>query len=146
MKQSTFEFNKEMIFAEFGAFLGAPLLPLIITLFTSDTIVLSLSTLLGAQIGATIVWLIMRTYHQKRRKTFTLRKMSKDILYFTPVASIIAILTYYPVLFYLTHYFLSNGTNIVLSALPSQIIAFTIFLAAMNVYRHYLNKHYNVDL
>jgi hypothetical protein len=146
MKRSTYNFNKELLFAEIGAVIGAPLLPFIITLLTDDHIVLSVLTVIGAQAGATTIWLITRIYNQKIGNIFSVKKLARDIAYFTPAAFLIASITYYPTLYFTTHYFLEQKEHILLAAILGEILAFVLFMTVINVYRVYLIKYYDVEL
>lgn len=140
--KNTLNFNKELIFGEMGALIGAPLTSYLVSRFTSTIKFISFSAVLGGIIGGIIFWLFMRVYDKKIDKKFSIKNLAEDIIYFTPVAFLISLLMYYPILFFSSEYFLEDQHKILFSVIFAQLIAFSIFLIMMNIYRYFLAKIY----
>ncbi len=140
--KNTLNFNKELIFGEMGALIGAPLASYLVSRFTSTIKFISFSAVLGGIIGGIIFWLFMRVYDKKIDKKFSIKNLAEDIIYFTPVAFLISLLMYYPILFFSSEYFLEDQHKILFSVIFAQLIAFSIFLIMMNIYRYFLAKIY----
>lgn len=146
MKRSTFDFNKELIFGEVGAMICAPLSAFIASKFTNTTDIISSIAVAGSILGACIFWIAMRISDQKKRHMLSKNKFIKDIELFTPVAFVLTLLIYYPSLFLISKYLLTQGNKVISSVIGSQLIAFATFLAAINIYRIILIKLYNKEL
>ncbi len=135
MDQSTWEFNKELIIGEIGAWIGAPLVAFITSQFTKSPTIISFSAVAGVLISASVFWLATRIYHQKRKQAFSIAALAKDIAYFTPVAFSIAMLVYNPLVYFISHKLLTQGYHVIPSVIVSQGIAFALFLLLINFYR-----------
>jgi len=146
IKKSTLDFNKEILFGEIGALIGAPFISFLVSRFTKTIALISASAVIGALIGGSVFWLFMRIYDEEKKHIFSMHHLEKDILYFTPAAFLSGLLVYQPILFFLSDYFLSKGEIVVLSVLASQVLAFSFFLTLMNIYRKIVNKYFRAGL
>lgn len=141
MKHSTFDFNKELIFGEAGAILGAPLAASIASKYTAVAGDISSVAVVGAVVGAAICFLGMRIFDEKRNKNLSIKDLAGDLAYFTPVAFVLTLLVYYPLLFFISRHFLAQGDRVVYTILGSQLVAFAYFLLAINIYRALLIRY-----
>jgi len=139
-------FNKEILAGEIGALISAPLGGLIASLFTLNSSYISAIAVLSSLAGASLFWIMMRAYDEKRTNVFTMQHLATDIGYFTPGAFILALVVYYPSLFLMSRHLLTQDYRVVSSVILSQAIAFTIYLVAMNVYRYLLWKLTKIEL
>lgn len=133
--KSFIDFNKELFCGEVGAIISAPLFAYIASKFNYSPGMISTFAVGGAIFGAAVFWLGTRIYDKKRGHEFSAKGMANDIAYFTPVAFLITLALYYPTLFFLSKKLLTYSGGIVSSVFLSQIIAFSLFLVAINVYR-----------
>ena len=139
VEQSTFDFNKELLFGEVGAWVGAPLAAHIALRFTTSSRILSIFAVLGAIIGSSIIWLSMRYYDQKKHDSnYSAAGLAKDIAYFTPVAGTIAFFVYNPTVYFISEYLLTNHHSVYASVISSQAVAFTLLIILLNIYRYIL--------
>lgn len=161
MDRSTFDFNKEILFGELGALLGAPLLSFIVAgLITSPNIssfvvadnpakipsIISSFAVIGAILGAAVFWLLMRAYDEKKRKELSLKHLASDISYFTPGAFVLTLLVYYPLLFLISKHLLNQDYRVLSSVILSQFVAFSLFLISINIYRRFIWKYFGKKL
>lgn len=146
MEKTAWDFNKEILFGEIGAVAGAFLVSYLTSQFTKVASTISTSAVIGAVAGASVFWLIMRQYDQKRNKTYSTKHLANDIAYFTPVAVLLTLAVYYPALFLISQYLLTHNYNVVFSVVPSQIVAFSMFLISINIYRYFLLKYHGKRL
>ena len=135
-------FNKEIFFGEIGALIGPPSISYLVSLFTSVVKYISFAAVVGGLMGQVIFWLYMRIYDKKVDKNMSVKNLAEDIIYFTPVAFLIAVLVYYPTLFFASEYLLNDQYKVVYAVISSQILAFSAFLILINVYRYFLAKIY----
>ncbi|MEK6823551.1 MAG: hypothetical protein AABY06_00815 [Nanoarchaeota archaeon] len=140
--KNTINFNKEIIFGEIGALIGAPLSAYIISEFTSNVKYIAFSAVLGGIIGGALFWLSIRSYDKKIEKKFSVKNLAEDIIYFTPIAFLVSLFIYYPILFFYSEYLINDQHKILYSVMFSQLIAFSLFLIMMNIYRYFLAKIY----
>ena len=140
MKKSTINFNKEIIACEIGAFLGAPLVSFIFSHITEIKNIISASAVIGGLIGFTIFCITMRIRNQNKRGDYSIKKFTKDVAYFTPAAFILSMIVYYPTVFFLSRHLLYQNLNVFSSVVSSQVIAFVLFITAMNSYRKILSR------
>jgi len=138
MEKSLVNFNKEIIFGEVGSVLGAPLFAFILSRFVKEPDFISGSAVAGGIIGMAVFWLYTRI--TDKGEGYSLRKLADDIKYFTPAAFIIALLFYYPTVFFVSKSFLTNHHRVLYSVIVAQIAAFLFFLLGMNIYRYFLDK------
>ena len=134
------DFNKEILFGEIGALISAPSTAFLASLITHNKSFISALAVLGSLAGASLFWLIMRAFDEKKDMIFSIQNMALDIGYFTPAAFLCALFIYYPSLFIMSRHLLTQDYRVISSVIISQAIAFTLFLVAMNTYRHLLWK------
>jgi uncharacterized membrane protein YeaQ/YmgE (transglycosylase-associated protein family) len=146
VSKSTFDFNKEIVFGEIGALVSAPLTASIVSKYTSVNNIISASAVFGAILGASVFWLIMRIYDEKRNKIFSVKGLERDIVNFTPAAFLLTLLVYYPVLFLLSKHLLTEAYKLTFSVFISQLVAFSLFLISINIYRYMIRKYYGTQL
>lgn len=144
--KETINFNKEILFGEIGALVGVQLFSYIFLRLDYSINLLSYIVVIGAIIGASLFWLIMRIYDKTRKDKYPEKNIINDISYYAPAAFILTSLFYYPTLFFATKYFLEHNRMVEYSAIISQIIAFVLFLIGINIYRYILGKYYNKQL
>ncbi|MFH1311262.1 MAG: hypothetical protein ABIH65_02550 [Nanoarchaeota archaeon] len=142
-KRNTFNFNKQIIFGEVGALIGAPLIAYIISRFTSNSKFISFFAVIGAIVGQAILWLSTRTYDKKKEGNFSIKNLIGDLIYFTPMAFLLTLFVYYPTIYFVADYLISDHYKVIYSVISSQILAFSLFLIVINLYRYFLAKYYN---
>lgn len=140
ISKDALNFNKEILFGEIGAMLGAPFFSYIFSKFSLSANTFATLTVVGVMISASVFWLFMRIYDKTRNGRIEKKKFIEDLAYLTPVASLLAFLIYYPTLFLLSRYFFENNYRVVSSAIFSQMTAFGFFLFSINMYRYLLLK------
>jgi len=138
MGREIINFNKEIIFGELGSVLGAPLFAFIFSRFVENPDFISGSAVAGGIIGMAIFWIYTRI--MDKGEGYSLKKLADDIKYFTPAAFIIALLFYYPTVFFVSKSFLTNNHRVLYSVIVAQVAAFLFFLTGMNIYRYFLYK------
>ena len=141
-RENTINFNKELVFGELGALIGAPLFSYITSIFTSLPKYISLAAVFGGIFVQAIFWLSMRAYDKKSENSLSVKNMAEDIIYFTPVAFLVALFFYYPTLFFGSEYLIKDNYKVVYSVISAQIVAFFLFVTLMNIYRYFLAKIY----
>ena len=139
-------FNLQIIYGEIGSFFGIQISSLIGKIFTSNSDLLSWIFILGSIIGGSSAFLITRINYEKKQNKFSYKKLIKDISYYTPVASIIGLFVYYPILKLTSLFLLNKGFFISVSALLSQVVAFLFSLLALNIYRELLRRKIGREL
>jgi len=137
MKKRVFDFNKELIFGELGALISVPIVGFLVSLFTENVSAISSAAVIASLVGASAFWIFMRIFDEKQRKAFTFQHFAAEIGYFTPVAFLIAVLVYYPSLFFISRNLLAKEA-VIYAVITAQAVAFSLFLVAMNFYRHLL--------
>lgn len=140
MHRSVYNFNKELLFGECGAFIFANGATLILSHFTHNNKIISGGAVVSTLIGGGLFWLIMRIYDRMRDTNFKAKEITSDIGYFTPAALIVGTFVYDPILYFVSNYLLRNANAVELSVITGQIIAFSCFLFCMNIYRILLIK------
>jgi len=141
MQPSIFNFNKEILFGEFGALIFANITAPIIANLTQNTTLISASAVIATLCGGASFWLVTRIYHRKKSNDFEVRKIKSDINYFTPAAIIFGLLVYDPAIYFISNYLLNSKYIVELSVVSGQIVAFSLFLLCMNIYRLFLLKY-----
>jgi len=140
MEKSFFNFNKQILAGEAGAWVSAPLIAWIVSRFTGVAATISAYAVIGSIIGGSGVWLAMRVHDRKAQHAYSFKNLATDVAYFTPVAFIFTALVYYPVLFFLSEKLILGDHYIIVSVLVSQFIAFSLFFMLLNAYRYFLKK------
>ncbi|MEM4259308.1 MAG: hypothetical protein QXS38_00910 [Candidatus Pacearchaeota archaeon] len=133
-------FNKEILFGEIGALIGAQVFAFFAYLITESSTKISASATIGAVLGAAVFFLSLRFYHKKCEKDFCKTKFATDLFYFTPAAFVLTILVYYPTLFFLDRYLLNMHFYVSAATFIAQLIAFLCFMITINIYRFLLLK------
>ena len=146
MLKRIFDFNKEIFFGELGAFISIPIITYLVAHFTKNATLISSAAVVGSIAGASLFWILMRAYDDKRRHELSFKRLATDVSYFTPAAFATTLLVYYPVLFLLSRYMIIKDSVIFRSVIIAQLIAFSLFLLVMNFYHHYLYKITGTDL
>ena len=141
-RKNTINFNKELVFGEMGAIIGAPLFAFAISNFTNVVKYISFSAVLGSILVQALFWLSRRVYDKKTEKGYSVKNLGEDIIYFTPVAFLVALFFYYPILFFASEHFMRDNHRVVYSVISAQLFAFFAFLSLMNLYRYLLAKYY----
>jgi hypothetical protein len=135
LQKTTLDFNREILFGECGALLAANPTAWVVSRFTGNPSVISFSAVLGTLAGGGLFWLCARIYDKTRRGKFDRAALASDIGYFTPAAIILGLVVYDPAIYFASHHLLSNGDRVIASVLAGQLVAFTLFLGCMNLYR-----------
>jgi len=139
--KETWEFNLELLFGELGSLGGAPLLAFLMSKVTANETFISTSAVIGGLIGGAVFWLATHIFDEKKDGVYSSHHLKKDITSFTPVAFLLALAIYQPILFFNSRYLLSNGDSVVYSVIGAQLVAFSCFLIAINLYRRWYNTH-----
>lgn len=138
------DFNKEILTGEIGALLCAPLFGFIGSVIIRNPTFIAFFTLFGSVIGGSIFWASMRIYDQKKRNEFSLKRFTKGISFYTPVAFLISLLAAYPTVFFVTRSISNSHLHIYfLSSLAGELSGFIVFLILINCYRYVLEHHFN---
>lgn len=140
MHRPFFNFNKEVIFGAIGSAIGAPVFSFIISKFFINPPIISGSAIAGSILGGAVLWISTRISDQRKKKKYGLKKLVKDIEYFTPAAALISLFITYPLLFILSEFFLKKGYYVLLAVILSQVLSFLLFLICINIYRLILIK------
>jgi hypothetical protein len=135
LKQSTLNFNREILLGECGALIMASPTSLAVSHFTRDPSIISSSAVAGTLVGGALFWLLARIYDKVREKSFNAKAMASDIGYFAPAAVILGFLVYDPSIYFTSRHLLKMGDKVGDSVLAGQLVAFVLFLLFMNVYR-----------
>jgi hypothetical protein len=140
MQKTTLDFNREIIFGECGALLLANPAAEAASHFTRNASYISSAAVAGTLLGGALFWLAARIYDQVKQRRFNTKGLASDIGFFTPAAVAIGFLVYDPAIFLTSHRMLKEGDKVVSSVLVGQLVAFSLFLGCMNVYRALLFK------
>ncbi len=146
MLKDIINFNKEILFGEIGAIVGIQTSSIILSRLDLSASFISYAVVLSAIIGASLFWFAMRMYDKTRHQKYLSKNVIEDISYYAPAAFVLTSLFYYPTLFFTTKYFLEHNRLVEFSATIAQVIAFTLFLIGINVYRFILMKYYKKEL
>lgn len=139
-------FNKEILSGEIGAIAGAQMAGLITRNFELSEKMISSLSVIGAIVGAGIFYLIARILNHRKRDDFNVKKLSKDIAYYTSGAIIITVLIYYPSMYFINKKFLHYIKDVNLSTLIAQTIAFILFVLFINIYRYILKIRFKKEI
>lgn len=134
------DFNKQLLFGEIGALTGTPLFPLITSHFTDDPAVVAFSAVIGGLAAGSVFWLVVRVYDERKRGLHWVRRLAGQIVWFSPAASVLGLMIYQPILFFVARHLIKTGALVVHAVLASQVLAFTSFLVAMNLYRLMISR------
>jgi hypothetical protein len=135
LQKTTLDFNREILFGECGALLAANPAAEVASHFSGNPTIISTAAVAGTLVGGALFWLVARIYDKVRQKTFDTRSIASDIGYLTPAAVILGFVVYDPAIYLTSHHLLTSGERVLASVLLGQLVAFSLFLACMNVYR-----------
>ena len=139
----TIDFNKEILFGEVGALVGAVLLGLIAYFIHKNPNIVSILTLIGSVAGGSLLWWIARIHDEKKRNEFSIKKLGRDLSLYTPVAILIALLISYPTIFWVTHAISAKIRFDFLGSFAGELSGFILFLILMNGYRYILRHSFH---
>jgi hypothetical protein len=134
------KFNQEIIFGEIGSLGMAYVAAFTAKAFQADKYVISTAMVAGTLLGGTLLWLALRIHHRQEEQRFSVGGLASDISYFTPAALTFGFGVYDPALFFVSHHLLVEGVSVAHTVIMAQIVAFTLFLGCMNLYRAVLLK------
>ena len=140
VSKEVIDFNKELLFGELGALIGIQFIDFISIFFSVSVNLIPHLIILGAIIGGSLFWVSARIYYKSKEGNYSEKKLITDVEYFAPASAILTFTFYYPALFFSTKYFLIHNRHIEFSSIVSQIIAFSLFMIAINLYRYALLK------
>ena len=148
IKKSTINFNKEMVFAEFGSFICTPLVAYLFSMFTEIPKYISFGAVVGGILGSSIMFIATRLWDKNsiEKGKYAARELIGDLIYFTPVALTLALIIYYPVVFFLSKYLLAKDYKVTISAMLAQLGAFTLMATCLNIYRIILRRKIGKEL
>ncbi|MEK6918762.1 MAG: hypothetical protein AABW73_01860 [Nanoarchaeota archaeon] len=146
MNKRFFDFNKEIITAEIGAIIGAPIASTIAARVSSNPSIISGWAVVGGMIGGGLFWLITRLRDHIKEKQYAKKKLLKDILYIVPMNAAASWTVYQPTLFFLSRYLLTLKVAVVPAVLTSQIIGFSLYLWVLDTYRTWVDKKFKKNL
>ena len=139
-KPSLIDFNREIIFGEFGSLLAAYAAAFTAAHFTRRATIISASVVAGTLIGGTLFWLAARISNQRVHSKWSATVLASDIGFFTPAAIALGFLVYDPAIFFASRSLLIRHSPVAVAVIVAQVIAFSLFLASMNAYRLILAK------
>ncbi len=134
------DFNKEILIGELGALIGAVLFGLEAFLLHKSPDFTSTLTIVGSTIGGSVSWWITRIHDERKRNEFSIKRLGKDLTFYTPVAFLITTFISYPAVFLVTHSISSRIHFSFLGSFVGELSGFTLFFVLMNGYRYFL-KH-----
>lgn len=140
MKQDTIHFNSEVLISGVGGAIGAPIFALIASLIRDSPYFVSFFGMIGAVTGSSSIWLTLRVRNAKIRGEYYKGKLFKDIVYYTPAATILGLLVYQPTLFFLSSHLIQNNVRIFYAVIIGQVSGFLMFAILLNCYRLALEK------
>jgi len=146
--KSTIDFNKEMIFAELGSFICTPLVAYLFSRFTEVPKYISLGAVVGGILGSSFMFIVTRLRDKRNidQKRYAHKELIGDLIYLTPVAFVLALIFYYPTVFYLSKHLIVRGYKVTISALLAQLGAFTLIATCLNIYRIILRRRFGKEL
>jgi hypothetical protein len=146
VRQSTLNFNREILAGECGALVLANLAAPAASHFTGNAAVISATAVAATLVGGGLSWLAARIYDRKKQNTFNTKAIVSDIGYFTPGAIVLGFGVYDPAIYLVTHHLLVRDTGVGWAVLIGQVVAFTLFLLALNAYRFLLLRFKGKEL
>ena len=140
------DFNKEILYGEVGAILGAAILSAIISHFSSSRVTIAQFAVVGSIVGGGSLFIFKKIKNKIRRGEPILRSIIQDLIYFTPAATPIAVFISYPFLYYLMKFFVKNQWDTFVAGAVSELAGFVIFISCINFYRLGLIKLFHKNL
>jgi hypothetical protein len=133
--EGLYPFNQAIVIGELGALGGVPFVPWIVSAFTRDPSMLALAAVLGALVGGSVLWIVVRVRDHRERGVQAVQRLARDIAWFSPASFVAGLTLYQPVLFFLTRHLIRAGLHTAVAAVAAQGAAFVLFLLALNGYR-----------
>ncbi len=148
VSRAAINFNKQMILAESGSFVGTPLVAHIFARFTAIPNYISFGAIIGGFLGSSIMFIATRIRDKRKfdNKNYASRELIGDLAYFTPMAFILAVILYYPVVFFSSRYLLVRDVEVGISAMVGQLGAFILLAICLNIYRVILKNKFGKEL
>jgi hypothetical protein len=140
ISREAFDFNKEILVGEIGSLIGIQVATILSIHFPRYHNLIPYFIVLGASVIGSLFWILARVYYKSKRESYSERKFFNDVKYFAPASVLLAYLFYYPAIFFTSKYLLEHHKAIEFSAILSQLVAFLVFILAMNIYRYILIK------
>jgi len=137
---SWLDFNKELICGECGALVVANGAAWLVARFTPNPSWISGTAVVGTLAGGSLFWMAARVYDRTRGRSYPRREIASDLGYFTPAAIGLGLTVYDPSLYATSRYLLRQDTGVLWAVTAGQGVAFSLFAAAMNVYRVVLRR------
>jgi hypothetical protein len=138
VRRSTLNFNREILIGECGALVLANLAAPAAGHFTGNPAVISGVAVAATLAGGGLSWLAARIYDRKQQHTYNAKAIASDLGYFTPGAVVLGLGLYDPALYLISRALLVRGLAVWLAVGIGQLVAFALFLLALNGYRHLL--------
>jgi hypothetical protein len=145
-KSGFWDFNKQIAIGEIGSLVGAPITGAFVSLLTKKASFISGSAVAGSLFFASLFWLITRMMDEKKKKQLSAKKMIADIAWYTPVAAVVGIFIYQPILYFLSKRLLESHMLVIFAIILAQLTAFLVFLVLINSYRFMLIKLWHKEL
>jgi hypothetical protein len=146
VRQSTLNFNREILAGECGALVLANIAAPVCGHFTKNAAVISGVAVAATLVGGGLTWLAARIYDRKKQNTYNAQAIASDIGWFTPGAIVLGLGVYDPAIYLISHFLLVRGTAVWISVGVGQLVAFALFLLALNGYRHLLLRFRGKEL
>jgi|WetSurMetagenome_2_1015567.scaffolds.fasta_scaffold46691_2 hypothetical protein len=146
VSKEALDFNKEILFGEIGSLVGIQIATLLSIHFPRHSNLIPYFIVLGASVIGSLFWLLARIYYKSKKGKYSEKNFITDMEFFTPASVLFAVLFYYPALFFTSKFLLEHSKAIEFSAILSQVVAFLVFLLAINIYRYILLKVFNKKL
>jgi len=140
------DFNKEILYGEVGAILGAGIVSLTAAHLTSSRTIIAQFAVIGSMTGGSILFLLKKIRNKIRRKEPVFKSTIYDLKYFTPASAIIIFGICYPLLYYLTKYLVKGGLETFIAGSVSEMAAFSVFICLINIYRFSLIKFFQKNI
>ena len=140
LSKETLNFNKEIVFGEFGSLIGIQSTSFLSIVFHIPIKLIPYLVVLSTMVLGSSFWALTRIHDQSKKEKYTFRNLLNDVKYFAPASTIISLALYQPTLFFLTKYLLSRQIPIAISSIFSEFCAFSFFLISMNTYRFLLSQ------
>ena len=140
------EFNKEVLYGEAGAILGAAAISTLASHFTMSRIIISQFAVIGSMLGGGSLFLIKKIQHKIQKKQPVLKSTVRDLEVFTPAALLITLVVSYPIVYYLTKFFIKLHWHPYFAGGLSEIGGFLAFLLLINIYRLILVRKFKRDM
>ncbi|VVB83954.1 Uncharacterised protein [uncultured archaeon] len=146
ISREAFNFNKELLFGELGSLIGIQLVVFLSWLFHFNRSIIPHLVVAGALVSGTLCWLLARIYDKSRKEKYSGKSFFNDMKYFVPASVFLTYAFYYPSLYFISKYFIAHYRFLESAAVFSEIIAFSLFMLGINLYRYILIKKFKKTL